>query len=209
MTRTGARAAVLDDALVRMGFTRTPRPAAPRLPDLPPSIRTETLDLYRSLGGLAPEPQIRPGPWDLSYGDVVVELDEDFHFNRYRTLTLLAPFASTLPWAVDYRRHSTDQEHRSGTGGRRWTNPSAERMFGSADAEMVFLDVGAPRWKQRALYDAVKDAAAATGMVRLARLSVHDDVEGIRLEDYLRGRAAVTPEALFGFVAARSSAPLA
>ncbi|QKS13977.1 hypothetical protein HUN58_14955 [Curtobacterium sp. Csp1] len=151
MTRTGARAAVLDDALVRMGFTRTPRPAAPRLPDLTASIRTEILDLYRSLGGLAPEPQIRPGPWDLSYGDVVVELDEDFHFNRYRTLTLLAPFASTLPWAVDYRRHSTEQEHRSGTGGRRWTNPSAERMFGSADAEMVFLDVGAPRWKQRAL----------------------------------------------------------
>ncbi|WIB01263.1 hypothetical protein [Curtobacterium sp. MCBA15_012] len=74
---------------------------------------------------------------------------------------------------------------------------------------MVFLSVGAPRWKQRALYDAVKDAAAATGVVRLARLSIYDHVEGVRLEDFLRGLAVVTAEALYSFVAARSSAALA
>ncbi|MGN7192445.1 hypothetical protein [Curtobacterium sp. MCBA15_004] len=208
MTRTGARVSVLDEALVRAGLTRTARSAAPRLPDLPASTRADILDLYHSLGGLAPEPLFRPGPWDLSYGEVIVELDEDFHFNRYRALTLLAPFASALPWAVDYQRHSAEHEQRSGTGGRRWTNPSAERMFGPADAEMVFLSGGAPRWKQRALYDAVKDAAAATGVVRLARLSIYDHVEGVRLEALLRGRAVVTAEALYSFVAARSSAAL-
>ena len=38
---------------------------------------------------------------------------------------------------------------------------------------------GAPRWKQRAIYDAMKDTVAAGAKgVRVARLSVYDNVSG-------------------------------
>ncbi|TFD81045.1 hypothetical protein E3T53_03395 [Cryobacterium psychrophilum] len=55
---------------------------------------------------------------------------------------------------------------------------------------------GAPRWKLRALYDSMKDAAAATNGVMLARLSVYDDVDGERLGDALESRAIADPQAL-------------
>jgi hypothetical protein len=58
--------------------------------------------------------------------------------------------------------------------------------------------------EQRALYDAVKDVAVAAGVVRLSRISVYDMVEGVRLEDLLRGRAVVAPSVLRTFVESRA-----
>lgn len=208
MTKTGARARSLDRALVEAGFARASAPPPPRLPDLAASVSAEVRDLYQQLGGVLHEPLLRPGTWDLPYVDVIVELDEDMHFNRYRAVTLDAGFAADLPWAAPYRLHAAEHEHRSGTGGRRWTNPSAERMFGPAGARFDFDGGGAPRWKQRALYDAMKDAAAASGSVRLARVSVYDHVAGVRVEDFLRGRARLAPDALREFVDGRTSSPL-
>ena len=75
-------------------------------------------------------------------------------------------------WVVDH-------DHKcGGSGGKRWTNPSAEKMSGPADQNGVIGRHGAPRWKQRALYDAMKYAAGAAGQVRLARLSIYDQIDG-------------------------------
>jgi hypothetical protein len=50
--------------------------------------------LYRRLGGLLATPTWRPGGWDLVFGgSLVVELDEELHFNRYRALTLNSSWA--------------------------------------------------------------------------------------------------------------------
>lgn len=59
------------------------------------------------------------------------------------------------------------------------------------------------RWKQRALYDAIKDAAAAVGAVRLARVATVDVVAGVRLGDVLEGRVEVEPKVVVGFVSER------
>jgi hypothetical protein len=64
---------------------------------------------------------------------------------------------------------------------------------------------GAPRWKQRALYDAMKDAAAAVGQVRLARISIYDTVEDVALNDVLYGRAHVSSDAIAELVNQRTS----
>ena len=158
----------------------------------------------RELGGILAAPKLAPGSWDIAYSNgSVVELDEDMHFNRYRLTTLDAPWAPQLPWAKDYRGYSVRGEGRSGAGGKRWTNPSAEKMFGSADPDGVFGQHGAPRWKQRALYDSMKDAAAAAGNVRLARVSIYDVVEGRPLNEVLYGRAKVAPEAVAELVIRR------
>lgn len=205
MVRAGARASVLDRELLQAGMTRaSARPRAPRITDLPVPLAGELFDLYHQLGGKLADPAFRPGAWDLPYSNVIVELDEDMHFNRYRTLTLQARFAAALPWAAAYRQHAGAHERRAGTGGRRWTSPSSERMFGPADEKWVFNRGGAPRWKQRALYDAIKDAAAAAGLVQLARVSIYDAVDGICIEEALRGRETIAPDSLRRFVESRS-----
>lgn len=61
----------------------------------------------------------------------------------------------------------------------------------------MFTSVGAPRWKQRALYDAMKDIAVLGGQhLQLARLATVDVIGGIRLGDALEGRALADLDAL-------------
>lgn len=141
---------------------------------------------------------------------LVIELDEQLHFNRYRAMSLTVEWARTLPWHDDYLTYCRDREAdclADGRWGQRWTNPSCEKLFGSADPPGTFQGAGAPRWKQRALYDAIRDAVALAGTtVRLARLAIYDKVEGIELGAGLEGYKPVEPAALAAFVDSRLAA---
>lgn len=209
MVRTGQRAGVLAALLTDAGLTvLASRPAAPRIESLPPPLRDDLLTLYRLLGGRSERPVFRPGAWDLALtSGAVVELDEELHFNRYRALTLERPWSTSLPWRKDYLAMCRGHEQecvRAGSWGKRWTNPSCEAMFGPPGPPGD-LDAGAPRWKQRALYDAIKDAQAATGFgPPLVRLAVHDPVGGTTLGTALEGRATADPDALRDLVSRRS-----
>lgn len=182
MVATGARARELQSILLWAGLVQAARPSAPRLEALPTRAVADILDPYRVLGGTLAAPALAPGSWDLSFSnDLLVELDESFHFNRYRELTLERPWAATLPWS----------------------NDSAKRMFGGADSDGVFGKFGAPRWKQRALYGAMKDVAAAAGCVRLARVSIYDEVDGIQLDDILYRKVSAPAETVAALVSER------
>jgi hypothetical protein len=210
MVRTGARAAALGAALADAGFdVHTQAPPAPRLDVLPANLCAAVLALYRELGGRQEQPALRPGAWDLALaGGVVIELDEELHFNRYRALTLAEPWARNLPWTDPYLAMCDQHEAscvRAGSWGKRWTNESCERMFGPA-APAAHLDVhgGAPRWKQRALYDAVKDAVATmSGTPSVVRLAVHDEIGGVSLGGLLEGRSTVASSELRALVEQR------
>lgn len=206
MVRTGRRVDALRAIMRHLGHVEAlKKPAAPRLEGFSERTTDQVMDLYRELGGVQTAPKLAPGSWDIAYSDgLVVELDEDMHFNRYRHTTLDAPWSLQLPWTKDYRGYCIRGEVHSGTGGRRWTNPSAEKMFGSADPEGVFDQRGGPRWKQRALYDSIKDAAAAAGYVRLARVSIYDLVDGQPLNEVLYGRGNVAPAAVAELVLRRT-----
>lgn len=139
------------------------------------------VESFQALGGQTPLPRLRPGAWDLAFeGELVVELDEELHFNRYRAQTLQPPWATALPWHDTYLELCKDFEMEclaAGKWGKRWTTPSCESMFGQSSPPGVLDGVGAPRWKQRALYDAVKDIAALESQTtRLCRLSIWDRV---------------------------------
>lgn len=153
--------------------------------------------LYRQLGGAQSEPTLRPGAWDLAFeGGLVIELDEELHFNRYRGATLEPAWTASLPWRQEYLRYCSEHEPAclaAATWGKRWTNPSCARLFGNGSPPGDLSGAGSPRWKQRALYDAMKDAAAASGSVQLARIATVDIVAGVRLGDVLEGRAEVDP----------------
>lgn len=105
-------------------------------------------------------------------------MDEEQHFNRYRAATLDATADLDLPWARAYQAYSRDHEARLLPGwgtGKRWTNPSAARFFGTPSTPGDFTGVGAPRWRQRAFYDSIKDTLINR---RLARISVYDTLHG-------------------------------
>jgi hypothetical protein len=211
VVRTGARAEALASALVAAGFSvAARRPPAPRLDALPSDLRAAVVALYRELGGHQEQPVLRPGAWDLALaGGVVVELDEELHFNRYRARTLAEPWAQNLPWRDAYAVMCADREDdcvRAGSWGKRWTSESCERMFGPA-APAARLDVpgGAPRWKQRAFYDAVKDAVAVSCELQVVRLAVHDEISGVSLGALLEGRGRTASRELQELVEQRTA----
>jgi len=211
LVRTGQRGAVLRDALRSDGFAElTEGPPRPRVAELPQSMKDELMELYRRLGGQDGVPTLRPGPWDLVLeGPLVVELDEELHFNRYRALTLSVSWSTDLPWRAPYLGYCGQHEDEclsAGSWGKRWTNPSCERMFGTPDHVGELDGAGAPRWKQRALYDAMKDIAPTIHAgLRMARFSVYDVVGGVRLWDVVAGRAVAAPGAMRSLIEARTT----
>lgn len=211
MVTTGQRANALREILQRVGFgAGSAEEHPPTIDALDPSLRAEVHGLLEELGG---DPRhghpLRPGAWDLVFdGRVVVELDEELHFNRYRSMTLRADWAGGLPWQDRYLQLCGEREPdclAAAKWGKRWTNPSCERLFGTASAPGNFDNGGAPRWKQRALYDAMKDAAALSGLgISLVRLSTHDVVGTARLDEVLRGKSPCDFDALRQLVADRT-----
>jgi len=211
MVRTGRRASVLADLLKGGGLVVdvTP-PSAPRIDDLQPWMAEDLFDLYRTLGGKLDRPALRPGAWDLSLDGVLIELDEELHFNRHRETTLRRPWAAALPWTAPYLDMCRAREVeclRAARWGQRWTSQSSVRMFGGGGQPGdISSDAGAPRWKQRALYDAVKDAIAAQDEdTKVARLSVYDEVSGRLLGDVLEVRAPLDLDELLAVLASRTS----
>ncbi|WP_456237912.1 DUF7255 family protein [Mycolicibacterium novocastrense] len=181
--------------MARAGFTvATSAPPAPRLEALGSRARERVAELFESLGGQTPMSRLRPGAWDLAFsGGLVIELDEELHFNRYRAQSLQPQWATALPWRDTYLDFCNDFEkecHAAGRWGKRWTTPSCEAMFGPPSPPGVLDGLGSPRWKQRALYDAVKDIAALQAQTpRLCRLSIWDRVGETTIGGALAGGA--------------------
>jgi hypothetical protein len=212
MVRTGTRATTLKGLLASSGLrpAASARPA-PQIEALPAELTNAVMMFYRTLGGRSDAPlYFRPGQWHLAFEDgLVVELDEELHFNRYRHRAVEADWSSTLPWRDDYLTFCREQESRciaAGKWGKRWTNPPCEAIFGAPDPPGVLGPRGAPRWKQRALYDMIKDAfALSDSSVRLARLATYDYIDGVELGAALQGHAVLDISTLAALVERRST----
>jgi hypothetical protein len=208
VVKTGARAARLCALLVETGLTPAAQMPRPKVAQLPTPVVRELMQLYCRLGGLLEDPALRPGKWDLAFdGSLMVELDEELHFNRYRAATLGTSWSVRLPWADAYRLYCEEHEARcvsAGSWGQRWTNESAARMF-SGGPEGDFDRGGAPRWKQRALYDALKDTVVLLdGAPALARVATHERIGEVSLGAVLDGLERVDPSAVRALVEARA-----
>jgi hypothetical protein len=206
MVATGARARALAELLTDRAvyaqynepWGQVAPPAVPRLAHLSAVRRYAVRNAYDRLGGRHDQfEKVRPGGWDLAFetpqGTVLIELDEEQHFTRYRGVTIRESLRinGEPPWSAPYLTFCESDEVPlvpSYTWGKFWTSPSSERFFGAASPPGDFTGVGSPRWRQRAFYDAFKDVLAAPasgepdgtepgpGGVRLSRVSVHDTV---------------------------------
>lgn len=191
MARSGAREAALVALLGEGGLRAKKSTAArPSLSTLPSELLKAIMTLYRELGGVLEAPRLAPAGWDLELEDgTLVELDEQQHFTRYRAATLAPEWASLLPWSDAYQSYCSAHERLAAGFGRFWTSPPSERQFGAAGTRGDFDRQGSPRAKQRALFNAIRDAHAVAGNVRLARISIYDPIGDSTLGAVLDGRA--------------------
>ena len=138
----------------------------------------EVKEVYKSLGGILETPPVNTGTWDIDLESLIIELDEENHFNRYRLITLDAPtYMISNNFNVEhYRKYCRSYEKKCPTTQKRWTNPSAEKQFGESGAEGDFSGNGPARWKQRAFYDYLKDLYSEITGVPVLRISIYDQV---------------------------------
>ncbi|GGH94659.1 hypothetical protein ACFFGR_02690 [Arthrobacter liuii] len=176
---------------------------------LPATAADTLLVIFRELGGVpAHHAALAPGGWDMQADQVLIEFDEDLHFNRYRAFSLATPWSAELPWSATYRAYSTGMEGmclNAGGHGGKWANSSSDRLFGGSDEKEVLGPLGSSRWKQRALYDAINDAyALCSTQVSLARVSIHDQIGGLNVNQATKKDLLLEPEALRPFLLART-----
>jgi len=142
-------------------------------------LKSEIECVYQKLGGILPSIPLNLSHWDTEFDGIAVELDEELHFNRYRTDTLKSAIYQRLPprFPLDaYRRYCSEHEDsclRRSHGGY-WTSPSCEEQFGPASPLRDLNGNGSPRWKQRAFYDFVKDLSRLLIGVKVVRVAVWD-----------------------------------
>lgn len=175
-------------------------------PDLPPvpgtmsltqaGLGTELWSAYRLLGGT--QPTLPPGPrgWDAvdACSGILVELDEEEHFDRDRAATLELPVYARLPTFPIERymgycvEHEADAIDIAGFRRSTWTSDPAERWFGPSDPPGVLGARGSARWRQRAFGDHCRDLTALLGLP-VSRIAVWDtiaiDGESHRVGDIL------------------------
>lgn len=172
-------------AILRAGghevFTSSIPVSTPRSADLAEPAQAEVLRLYRALGGPQDAPMLRPGPWDIWADGVLIELDEQLHFNRYRAMTLESSAYEQLTlFPLDrYRLFCQEREAvclKHGASQGRWMNQSTDNHFGPSGPRGDLSAAGSSRWKQRALYDFMKDVGVQA--VPMARIAIWDVIPG-------------------------------
>lgn len=214
MTNAERRAEFFMESLRTAGYTVAKKPKKVVVPwattsHVPHESADRLLDIFAQLGGLpAYQAALTPRGWDMKADGVLVEFDEDLHFNRYRSHSLTTPWDSQLPWFVAYRSYAVDKEDMCLKAGKykgKWASPSSNRMFGGSDPEGVLGELGPSRWKQRAIYDAIKDAYALyTPGVSLARVSIHDEIGGLNVNMATRKEIPFNPAVLRAFIKSRT-----
>ncbi|ACL42032.1 hypothetical protein Achl_4081 (plasmid) [Pseudarthrobacter chlorophenolicus A6] len=207
------RARSFKKSLEAAGYSVVWKPKKAQVPwattkDLPAATVDMMMVIFRELGGVPGEPRLAPQHWDMQADELLIEFDEDLHFNRYRTLSLATPWSRHLPWSEAYGRYAVRMEGmclRAGSHGGKWANQFSDRMFGGSDQEGALGPLGPSRWKQRAIYDALKDAYALhTRGVALARVSIHDDIGGLNVNVATKRDIILPPAALRSFIEGRT-----
>lgn len=170
----------------------------------------EILSVYRRLGGILPVVPCNLKKGDIVLPDIIVELDEEQHFNRYRLVTLESPLYNKLgKFPLDqYRLFCREHEKACRSDGKFWTSDPCEIQFGKAGERGVLDGQGAPRWKQRAFYDFLKDVSVLIIDTQYVRVSIYDKVKYsglVKTVDYvIRNQEQDGIEAIKGLIRTRT-----
>lgn len=154
----------------------------PRFEDLyNSSFYADLFELYKSLGGLLDRIPfgLNSSHIDFYINGNILELDEENHFTRYRTISLELPIYSTSNTLNkdNYKCFCKQYEGKVRNYGKFWTTVSCEKMFGKPSLNGDLSGNGSPRWKQRAFYDTLKDHFSLVSDIKVKRISIYDSIE--------------------------------
>lgn len=211
----GKKQTALEEMLATVGAVTKKRCAVLKASHLAQSpLHSSLVGVYQRLGGVLTTLPCNLKAWDLEFEGSAVELDEELHFNRYRGATLESPLYARLPLfpVTDYREYCSVHESdclRACSHDGKWTKEPAEKQFGPAGERGRLEGQGAPRWKQRAYYDFVKDFAPLLIGVQVVRVSIWDVVSERgtrrRVRDVLEKPGAGSADAIAELIRARTS----
>lgn len=145
-------------------------------------LEQEIVDTYKALGGKQELPNL---PFIQEHiivsPNIILILDNDRKFNRYRTLTLKSKVYNQLPHFPMERYKSFCRTYesqclKSASHAPAWTSREAEQAFGKP-GDFGDLDLnGAPLWKEIAIQDFILDHIPLVFNFHLLRISVWDNI---------------------------------
>jgi hypothetical protein len=138
----------------------------------------ELKEIYYCLGGQKTDIPTNIGKYDAFIDNTLVELDEENHFNRYRSITLdstIYKFSSTLN-LEQYKTYCNTYEENCQMRGGYWSNTSSDKLFGNSSQPGRLDTKGSSRWKQRAFYDLLKDHIPVLLAIPVKRISIYDEI---------------------------------
>jgi len=168
--------------------------------------------MYIKLGGVLKDFELNIRSWDMDFEGMAVELDEQLHFNRYRLLTLSSPLYTAISGFPHEKNVVFCKDHEAdclsaGSYGGKWSSKSTIKQFGPAGPQKDLSGHGAPRWKQRAFYDFIKDLSPRLIGVKVARVSVWDKViesgQERLISDVLKSPSSCSGKAIAELIQAR------
>lgn len=158
-------------------------------------------------------------PEGLETTQMRLSIDDALHLNRYRAQGFQSAFYQQAPdkmqWVEAYRRMCRSAERdclKDGSRAGVWTNPEAEKHFGTAQEAGDFFGAGAPGWRMNAFRDFLADIYLNSGNQAFKRLSVYDRimVQGklLPLQQLLQSRNGANQPYLFKYLARQLGQPL-
>jgi len=175
----------------------------------------EVKETYMNLGGITAEIPFKQAEWDLEFESFAIILDEEYSFNRYRAVTLKAPFYLGTHYfnLENYKRYCRQFESECLKAGRKisnWSDRESEKHFGESEEPGDLALKGSAKWKERAFFDLLTDAMAAFGKIKLIRISIYDNIlinnQIIKIDNLLSSRNPLNEKYLWNYFQRRIQA---
>jgi len=170
-------------------------------------IADDIFKIYKKLGGVLDEFPSRFRGWDIEIRNHVIMLDDERHFNRYRLQTLESELYEKINFPMtEYKMYCKKYEEvclRAATWSEKWSSFASVEQFGEAGPEGNLTGIGAPKWKQRAYYDFVRDVSQLIADYKVIRISIWDPLDNGIVDDVLTGKRADLSDNLIELVKSR------
>lgn len=141
-------------------------------------LKKAVLEVYEDLGGVGDLPNV-DYEIDIELFQKGIIIDDDLHFNKYRTITLRSSIYDMMPEFPrdSYRRYCRTHEKqclKAGSNGILWSNTISEKHFGKSNDNGDLGLTGSSAWKMRAYQDYLADLSSCIFDHKIVRISMYD-----------------------------------
>lgn len=121
--------------------------------------------------------------YHMEYKGLLIQFDDELHFNRYRKLSLESDFYKehkgfNLMSYKTYCRNNEKECIKAGLSKGEWENPESQNIFGNSEepGDLSLERNGSSGWKLRAWRDFLQDVSGDILGFKVLRISVYDKI---------------------------------